>query len=112
MSLHSNSGGGGGFGGLLVLLPWWIGLPLVIGTCLYAEYEEGEVARQLPAWETAAKADADGWIRRIYGEDASVIQCRHEEGSIFHCNAKGPDGLFGFDCDGAALMPLCVLCSE
>ena len=112
MSLHHhNSSGGNGFGGLFVILPWWLGLPLIGILLLFALAQSADIDAHKQEWQAVAEKQGATWVAAGYGEDAKVLSCRWEEGSIFHCNAKVPSGVVAFDCDGAK-PGVCELCDE
>ncbi|MDP3768483.1 MAG: hypothetical protein Q8S13_10750 [Dehalococcoidia bacterium] len=108
MSLHDD--GDDGIGGCLVFLPWYIGLPLLVLLLVAWIGYEIHVQRQLPTWQITATFDASKWAVRAWGEDAAVLACRHDAGSVFHCNARTSSGVHAFDCDGAN--GDCEICNE
>lgn len=111
MSLHHHTSSSGAFANLFVILPWWIGGPLIVLAVVIAVAGAVDDANHMPEWTAKANGEAAAWVHAALPEGSAVLSCRHEEGSIFHCNARTATGVVAFDCDGRG-EHACETCNE
>jgi len=109
VSLHHTSSSGGL--GNIVILPWWIFGPLIILALVIVVASAVDDANHMPEWTAKADDEAAAWVHTTLPEGSTVLSCRHEEGSIFHCNARTAAGVVAFDCDGRG-EHACETCNE
>lgn len=74
--------------GFLVLLPWWLAIPLILGGALWWLISQ-PTAEQLAAWDSEAQKEAPLWAENAYSAPSTLIQCRREENPhTRHCNVR------------------------